>query len=92
MGAAFSYNPFTNNLDKSGAGGGGGGITLISDSGSDLKGTAFNIQGLQAGPTRVIEIVNNSGNFQVEDRSWLSRYIFDPMTNKQRVDILGYYL
>lgn len=81
MGAAFSYNPFTNNLDKSGAGGGGGSITLVPDSGSALNGTAFNIQGFQAGSTRVIETINNSGNFQVEDRSWLSRYVVDPSTS-----------
>lgn len=77
MGAAFSYNPFTNNLDKSGAGGGGGSIVLVPDSGSALNGTAFNIQGFQAGSTPVIETVNNSGNLQVENRSWLSRYVVD---------------
>ena len=81
MGAAFSYNPFTNNLDKSGAGGGGGSITLVPDSGSPLTGAAFNIQGFQAGSTPVIETVNNSGNLQVEDRSWLSRYVVDPSTS-----------
>jgi hypothetical protein len=25
-----------------------------------------------------MENVNNGGNFQVENRSWLSRYVFDP--------------
>lgn len=68
MGAAFSYNPFTNNLDKSGAGGGGGSVTLVPDSGAALTGTVFNIHGFQAGSTPVIETVNNRGNFQVEDR------------------------
>lgn len=81
MGAAFSYNPFTNNLDKSGAGGGGGSIVLVPDSGSALNGTAFNIQGFQAGSTPVIETVNNSGNLQVENRSWLSRYVVDLSTS-----------
>lgn len=81
MGAAFSYNPFTNNLDKSVAGGGGGSVTLVPDSGPALTGTVFNIQGFQAGSTPVMETVNNSGNLQVEDRSWLSRYVVDPSTS-----------
>lgn len=81
MGAAFSYNPFTNNLDKAGAGGSGGGVTLVPDSGAALAGTVFNVQGFQAGSTPVMETVNNSGNLQIEDRSWLSRYVVDPSTS-----------
>lgn len=77
MGVSFSYNPFTNNLDKSGAGGSGGNITLVPDSGSSLTGTNFNLQGYKAGTTPVMETVNNSGSFQVENRSWLSRYVVD---------------
>ncbi len=81
MSFAYSYNPFTNNLDKSGAGGGGGSITLTPDSGLSLTGQAFNIKGLQAGSTQVIETISDSGIFQIENRCWLSKYVVDPTSN-----------
>lgn len=81
MGVSFSYNPFTNNLDKSGSGGGGGNITLTPDSGPALTGSSFNVKGCQAGSTPVMETVSASGNFQIENRSWLSRYVVDPSSD-----------
>lgn len=81
MGVSFSYNPFTNNLDKSGSGGGGGNITLTPDSGPALTGSSFNVKGCLAGSTPVMETVSASGNFQIENRSWLSRYVVDPSSD-----------
>ncbi len=42
MGAAFSYNPFTNTLDKPDADSVSGSVTLLLDSGISLTGTIFN--------------------------------------------------
>lgn len=43
MGAAFSYNPFTNTLDTSDAGNGSGSVILLSGRETSLIGTIFNI-------------------------------------------------
>lgn len=99
MGVAFSYNHFTNTLDKSGTGDGSGSVTLLSDSRTSLTGTIFNItlQDWVAQSQRMESIsLGGTVNNIIHGGSDLKINVITPdlgaTTNKQQVDIVGYYL
>ncbi|WP_154017834.1 hypothetical protein [Candidatus Protochlamydia phocaeensis] len=70
MSTAFSYNPFTNNLDKSGSGGSGSNITINPDDGSAITNTQFTLKGQKSSLTQIMETHNVGGNLTFENRVW----------------------
>lgn len=80
MGVSFSYNPFTNNLDKSGSGGSGGNVTLTTDDGSPITSANFALKGQKSNLTQIMETHNVGGNLTFENRAWETPYIIDTNT------------
>lgn len=69
-------------INNSGGGGSGPVTQLTPNIGSPVTATAGNINvfGYPSGATNVVDTYNNAGNFEIEDRSWLTKYVVSPST------------